>query len=70
LGADNRPHHQHKYAGQIYTFDDDMQGTAATVMAAASSAVRVASTLVRDQRVVIYGAGTAGLGITHRFASR
>jgi malate dehydrogenase (oxaloacetate-decarboxylating) len=43
-----------------------MQGTAATVMAAASSAVRVASTRVRDQRVVIHGAGTAGLGITDR----
>jgi malate dehydrogenase (oxaloacetate-decarboxylating) len=40
-----------------------MQGTAATVMAAAFSAVRAAGTRIRDQKVVIYGAGTAGLGI-------
>ena len=40
-----------------------MQGTAATVMAAVFSAVRAAGTRIRDQRVVIYGAGTAGLGI-------
>jgi malate dehydrogenase (oxaloacetate-decarboxylating) len=40
-----------------------MQGTAATVLAAAFSAVRAAGSSIRDQRVVIYGAGTAGLGI-------
>jgi malate dehydrogenase (oxaloacetate-decarboxylating) len=32
-------------------------------MAAAFSAVRAAGSRIRDQRVVIYGAGTAGLGI-------
>ena len=40
-----------------------MQGTAAVVLAAAFSAVRAAGTRMRDQRVVIHGAGTAGLGI-------
>ena len=40
-----------------------MQGTAAIVLAAAFSAVRAAGSRMRDQRVVIYGAGTAGLGI-------
>ena len=40
-----------------------MQGTAAVVLAAAFSAVRAAGTRMRDQRIVIYGAGTAGLGI-------
>ena len=52
-----------KYADQVCTFNDDMQGTAATVMAAVFSALRAAGTRLRDQRVVIYGAGTAGLGI-------
>ena len=45
------------------TFNDDMQGTAAVVLAAAFSAVRAAGSRMRDQRVVIHGAGTAGLGI-------
>ena len=40
-----------------------MQGTAATVMAAVFSALRAAGTRLRDQTIVIYGAGTAGLGI-------
>ena len=40
-----------------------MQGTAAVVLAAAFSAVRAAGSRMRDQRVVIHGAGTAGLGI-------
>ncbi|MGB8997219.1 MAG: NAD-dependent malic enzyme [Pseudonocardiaceae bacterium] len=52
-----------KYVNQVCTFNDDLQGTAAVVLAAALSAVRAAGTRIRDQRVVIYGAGTAGLGI-------
>ena len=40
-----------------------MQGTAAVVLAAALGAVRAAGTSMRDQRVVIHGAGTAGIGI-------
>jgi malate dehydrogenase (oxaloacetate-decarboxylating) len=52
-----------KYAGEHCTFNDDMQGTAAVVLAAAIRAVRAAGTRWRDQRVVIHGAGTAGVGI-------
>lgn len=52
-----------RYAGRVCTFNDDMQGTAAVVLAAAFAAVRAAGTRLRDQRVVIHGAGTAGLGI-------
>jgi malate dehydrogenase (oxaloacetate-decarboxylating) len=52
-----------KYADQYCTFNDDMQGTAAVVLAAAFSAVRAMGSRLRDQVVVIHGAGTAGLGI-------
>jgi malate dehydrogenase (oxaloacetate-decarboxylating) len=52
-----------KYAPDHCTFNDDMQGTAAVVLAAAIRAVRAAGTRWRDQRVVIHGAGTAGVGI-------
>jgi malate dehydrogenase (oxaloacetate-decarboxylating) len=52
-----------KYADQVSTFNDDMQGTAAVVLAAAFAATRAAGTRIQDQRVVIHGAGTAGLGI-------
>ena len=63
FGATNARRILIKYSDQVCTFNDDMQGTAATVLAAAFSAVRAAGSRIRDQRVVIYGAGTAGLGI-------
>jgi malate dehydrogenase (oxaloacetate-decarboxylating) len=55
-----------KYRGRICTFNDDMQGTGAITLAAAISAVRVCGTPLRNQRVVIFGAGTAGVGIADK----
>ncbi len=52
-----------KYRGRFCTFNDDMQGTGAITLAAAVSAARVCGSPLRNQRVVIFGAGTAGLGI-------
>ena len=52
-----------KYTGRICTFNDDMQGTGAITLAALLSAVQVAGTPMREQRIVIFGAGTAGIGI-------
>ena len=52
-----------KYRERICTFNDDMQGTGAITLAAAVSAVRVCGSPLRNQRVVIFGAGTAGVGI-------
>jgi malate dehydrogenase (oxaloacetate-decarboxylating) len=52
-----------KYRQRVPTFNDDMQGTGAITLAAAISAVRVCATPLRNQRVVIFGAGTAGIGI-------
>ena len=52
-----------KYRDRMCTFNDDMQGTGAITLAAAVSAVRVCGSPMRNQRVVIVGAGTAGLGI-------
>jgi malate dehydrogenase (oxaloacetate-decarboxylating) len=40
-----------------------MQGTGAIVLAAAISAARVCGTPMRNQRIVIFGAGTAGTGV-------
>jgi malate dehydrogenase (oxaloacetate-decarboxylating) len=53
----------HTYRDRICTFNDDMQGTGAITLAAAISAVRVCGTPLRNQRVVIFGAGTAGIGV-------
>ncbi|HTB10378.1 MAG TPA: NAD-dependent malic enzyme [Bryobacteraceae bacterium] len=53
----------HRCRGRFRTFSDDLQGTGAITLAAAVSAMRVCGTPLRNQRVVIFGAGTAGIGI-------
>ena len=63
FGAANAHRILMKYAGTCCTFNDDIQGTAAVVLAAALCAVRATGTRMRDQTVVIHGAGTAGIGI-------
>jgi malate dehydrogenase (oxaloacetate-decarboxylating) len=63
FGAANAHRILAKYAGTCCTFNDDIQGTAAVVVAAALSAVRATGSRMRDQTVVIHGAGTAGIGI-------
>ena len=63
FGATNARRILNKYASTCCTFNDDMQGTAAVVLAAVLAAVRAAGSRLRDQRIVIHGAGTAGLGI-------
>jgi malate dehydrogenase (oxaloacetate-decarboxylating) len=58
-----------KYRRQIRTFSDDLQGTGAVTLAAAISAMRVCGTRLRNQRVVIFGAGTAGIGIADQISN-
>ncbi|MCS5711055.1 oxaloacetate-decarboxylating malate dehydrogenase [Candidatus Berkiella aquae] len=45
------------------SFNDDMQGTAVVTLAALLSAIKASNLDIKDQRIVVYGAGTAGLGI-------
>jgi malate dehydrogenase (oxaloacetate-decarboxylating) len=52
-----------KYRPQVRTFSDDLQGTGAITLAAAVSAMRICGTLLRNQRIVIFGTGVAGVGI-------
>jgi malate dehydrogenase (oxaloacetate-decarboxylating) len=50
-------------------FNDDMQGTGAITLAAILAGMRVAGSRPSDQRVVIFGAGTAGVGIADQIRS-
>jgi len=52
-----------RYRDRICTFNDDVQGTGAITLAAAISAVRACGTPLRNQRVVVFGAGAAGIGV-------
>lgn len=52
-----------RYRDQLLTFNDDIQGTASVTAGAIFSAVRVSGRRLRDEHVVMLGAGSAGIGV-------
>ena len=48
---------------RLATFNDDIEGTAATVVAGLQVAMRILGNSWADQRIVIAGAGSAGIGL-------
>ncbi|CAG7846996.1 NAD-dependent malic enzyme, mitochondrial Short=NAD-ME; Flags: Precursor [Serendipita indica DSM 11827] len=54
------------YRDEYSVFNDDVQGTGAVTLAALMSAVGITKTKLSDQTIVVYGAGSAGLGIARQ----
>ena len=63
VGTSNARRILERYRQRVLTFNDDMQGTGAVNLAAVLSAARVSGVDLADHRVVVFGAGTAGIGI-------
>jgi malate dehydrogenase (oxaloacetate-decarboxylating) len=63
FGAANARRILDRYRDDEFTFNDDVQGTGAVNLAAVLSGVKASGVPLRDHRVVIFGAGTAGIGI-------
>jgi malate dehydrogenase (oxaloacetate-decarboxylating) len=63
VGTSNARRILERYRQRILTFNDDMQGTGAVNLAAVLSAARVSGVNLADHRVVVFGSGTAGIGI-------
>ena len=53
----------HTYGDKYCVFNDDVQGTGAVVVAAVYGGCHVTGIPMRDQKTVVFGAGTAGIGV-------
>lgn len=63
FGSTNARRILKRHRDHVATFNDDMQGTGAIVLAGLLNAVKLSQKPWTEQRVVIFGAGTAGCGI-------
>src|SRR5277367_3761791 len=52
-----------RYRDSLCTFNDDIQGTAAIAVGTLLSAINVTGTPLKEQRIAVFGAGSAGTGI-------
>ena len=55
-----------RFEDALPSFNDDIQGTGAVAAACVQGACRASGRDIRDSRIVIYGAGAAGLGIARQ----
>ncbi len=63
FGTSNARRILQRYRSSTLTFNDDMQGTGAVSLAAVLSASAASGRRVEEHRVVVFGSGTAGIGI-------
>ncbi|MFF3504350.1 NAD-dependent malic enzyme [Streptomyces sp. NPDC003247] len=63
LGPANARRVLDRYREKAFTFNDDIQGTGAVNLAAVLSGVRATGLPLAEHRIVVFGAGSAGIGI-------
>ena len=66
FGRDNAQVILDKYKDLIATFNDDIQGTGMVVLAGILGALNISKESIKDQKILSFGAGTAGMGIANQ----
>lgn len=66
FGRENATRILKAHRKELATFNDDMQGTGATVLACVLAAAQASGYELSEHRIVMMGAGTAGMGITNQ----
>lgn len=66
FGRPNAAEILERYQNKITTFNDDIQGTGIVALAGILGALNISKEKYTDQRVMVFGAGTAGAGIAHQ----
>ncbi len=69
IGVSNARRLLERYRHRLLTFNDDIQGTGAVNLAAVLAGIRAAGTELAEHRIVIFGAGTAGIGIADQLSA-
>ncbi|WP_159721413.1 malolactic enzyme [Enterococcus sp. CSURQ0835] len=65
FGRGNAAHILERYQDKITTFNDDIQGTGIVVLAGVLGGLNISQEELKDQTILTYGAGTAGVGIAN-----
>ncbi len=63
FGRENARRNLDRYRDILCTFNDDIQGTGATALACVLSGLNIKKETLENQRIVLFGAGTAGIGV-------
>lgn len=70
FGRANASRILHNYRDKICTFNDDIQGTGTMVVAAVLATIQVSRIPLSEQKIIIFGAGTAGIGIADQLSAQ
>lgn len=62
-------HYLQKYRQQILCYNDDIQGTAAVTLAGLITALKIKEETLQEQRFLLFGAGSSGIGIANMLVS-
>lgn len=66
FGVTNARRILNKYQKVLPCFNDDIQGTGAVTLSAITAALKTLKTNITDTRILIFGAGSAGIGIAEQ----